>query len=43
MDDALRADYRRRGLARTRERFAWPVVARAHLDFFDALVEGRAG
>jgi phosphatidylinositol alpha-1,6-mannosyltransferase len=36
------ADERRRlaaaGLDRARTRFAWPVVARAHLEFFDALL-----
>ena len=31
-----------RGIARVRERFAWPVVARQHLDFFDSLVAGPA-
>jgi len=32
------------GIARARTGFAWPVVARQHLDFFDALVEsGAAG
>jgi glycosyltransferase involved in cell wall biosynthesis len=30
------------GVARARERFAWPVVARQHLDFFDALVDSHA-
>jgi glycosyltransferase involved in cell wall biosynthesis len=27
-----------RGLARARERYGWPVVARAHLDFFDEIL-----
>ena len=31
-----------RGLVRVRERFAWPVVAKTHLDFFDSLVAGTA-
>jgi glycosyltransferase involved in cell wall biosynthesis len=31
-----------RGLARVRERFAWPIVARQHLDFFECLVSGPA-
>lgn len=39
-------DERRRlaaaGFARARTRFAWPIVARAHLTFFDALLERRA-
>ena len=30
------------GLDRARTRFAWPIVARAHLAFFDALLERRA-
>lgn len=43
--DALLADERARaglaeaGIARARERFAWPVVARQHLEFFDLLME----
>jgi glycosyltransferase involved in cell wall biosynthesis len=42
--DALLGDAARRrrlseaGLARARREFAWPVVARRHLDFFDTLV-----
>jgi phosphatidylinositol alpha-1,6-mannosyltransferase len=35
--DALRRDYSERGRARAEARFAWPVVARAHLAFFGAL------
>jgi glycosyltransferase involved in cell wall biosynthesis len=31
-----------RGLERAHSHYAWPVVARAHLDFFAALREGRA-
>lgn len=43
LDDLLADEDRRRelsarGLARARERYAWPVVARAHLDFFDELL-----
>jgi phosphatidyl-myo-inositol dimannoside synthase len=30
-----------RGIERARTFFAWPVVARRHLEFFDALLEGR--
>jgi phosphatidylinositol alpha-1,6-mannosyltransferase len=33
-DAAMRADLARRGLDRARTEFAWPVVARRHLDFF---------
>ena len=40
------ADPETRGLMsarhRARHHFAWPVVARRHLDFFDALLEARA-
>lgn len=32
----------KRGVERARAYFAWPVVAKRHLDFFDALVDGRA-
>jgi glycosyltransferase involved in cell wall biosynthesis len=41
--DALLGDASRRrrlaeaGLSRVRREFAWPVVARRHLDFFDTL------
>jgi phosphatidyl-myo-inositol dimannoside synthase len=34
----LREDLGRRGLARARARFAWPVVAEAHLAFFEELL-----
>ena len=33
-DATARRDYAAKGLARARERFAWPVIARAHLDWF---------
>jgi glycosyltransferase involved in cell wall biosynthesis len=33
-DSATRAELARRGLDRARTEFAWPVVARRHLDFF---------
>lgn len=32
-----------RGLERVRCRFAWPIVARAHLEFFELLMDGRRG
>jgi phosphatidylinositol alpha-1,6-mannosyltransferase len=41
-DEALLRDRAARGRARAQERFAWPVVARAHLAFFEMLTEGRA-
>jgi glycosyltransferase involved in cell wall biosynthesis len=37
---AQRDDLRRRGLERARD-FAWPVIARRHLAFFDELLEQR--
>ena len=37
-DAALRRDYTVRGLARARDRFAWPVIARAHLDWFEQVL-----
>jgi glycosyltransferase involved in cell wall biosynthesis len=36
-DPAARDELARRGLERARTRFAWPVVARAHLEFFEDL------
>jgi glycosyltransferase involved in cell wall biosynthesis len=41
-DDAARRTHAARGLERAQARFAWPVVARAHLAFFEMLTEGRA-
>ena len=41
-DSSVRRDLAARGSARVRDRFAWPVVARAHLDFFEALIGGAA-
>jgi phosphatidyl-myo-inositol dimannoside synthase len=37
----LRRDLADRGLRRARLEFAWPVVARRHLEFFDDVVAGR--
>ncbi len=37
-DHAARADLAARGTARAHERYAWPVVARAHLAFFESLL-----
>jgi glycosyltransferase involved in cell wall biosynthesis len=36
---AWRAELAARGLERSRSVFAWPVVARRHLDFFTELLE----
>jgi glycosyltransferase involved in cell wall biosynthesis len=41
-DESLRDDLRARGLARVHERFTWPVVARAHLAFFNDLMDGHS-
>ena len=41
-DDALRRDFRARGIVRVHERFTWPVVARAHLAFFNDLMDGTS-
>ena len=39
LEDAdLRRDLSARGLARAHEKYAWPVVARAHLAFFEELL-----
>jgi glycosyltransferase involved in cell wall biosynthesis len=40
-DDAVLREHGARGLDRAHARFAWPVVARAHLAFFETLMEGR--
>jgi glycosyltransferase involved in cell wall biosynthesis len=37
-DDALRVDLSSRGRARAEEQFAWPVIARQHLEFFEELL-----
>jgi glycosyltransferase involved in cell wall biosynthesis len=37
-DAATRRDYAAKGLARARERFAWPVIARAHVDWFEEIL-----
>jgi len=38
-DGAYRGEFTARGLERVRTRYSWPVVARAHLDFFETLLE----
>jgi glycosyltransferase involved in cell wall biosynthesis len=37
-DAKARADLQSRGLARAHEKYAWPIVARAHLSFFEELL-----
>lgn len=39
-DPARRRELAQRGRGRAETRFAWPVVARAHLDFFEAVLGG---
>jgi len=39
-DAALRNDFGQRGRTRALEHFAWPVIARAHIDFFEELLAG---
>ena len=41
-DERRRAELGERGLARARREYAWPVVARAYLDFFAELCDRRA-
>jgi glycosyltransferase involved in cell wall biosynthesis len=41
VDEAARRMYAQRGLARAQARFTWPIAARQHLEFFDALTDGR--
>jgi glycosyltransferase involved in cell wall biosynthesis len=41
-DEELRADLARRGRQRAVEHFAWQVIARQHLEFFDEIVDRRA-
>lgn len=36
-----RAELADRGLERARATFAWPIIARRHLDFFSELLDGR--
>ena len=40
---ALRQEFRRRGLARARDHYDWPVVARRHLDFFQERLDAPRG
>ncbi len=39
-DRTKRDDLSARGIARARDEFAWPVVARRHLDFFESVAGG---
>jgi glycosyltransferase involved in cell wall biosynthesis len=40
-DEPLRADLAQRGRTRAVEYFAWPVIAREHLEFFEQILRGR--
>jgi hypothetical protein len=40
-DAAARRELADRGLRRARTEFAWPIVARRHLGFFDELTGTR--
>jgi len=40
-DPRARHELAERGVERACARFAWPIVARQHLSFFEALLEGR--
>ena len=41
-DEQTRRECGARGRDRARSRFAWPVVARAHLAFFESVIEGSS-
>jgi phosphatidylinositol alpha-1,6-mannosyltransferase len=41
-DEQARRERGARGRDRARSRFAWPVVARAHLAFFESVIEGSS-
>jgi glycosyltransferase involved in cell wall biosynthesis len=40
-DATQRAEFARRGLDRAHSRYAWSVVARQHLEFFDSILDGE--
>ena len=40
-DDRRRRELGERGLVRARQEFAWPVVARRYLDFFESILASR--
>ncbi|HKQ99112.1 MAG TPA: glycosyltransferase family 4 protein [Pyrinomonadaceae bacterium] len=40
-DAPRRAELSKRGLERARTTYAWPVIARRHLDFFDELLDSK--
>jgi glycosyltransferase involved in cell wall biosynthesis len=42
-DDELRRNLSERGRHRVETKFAWPIVAREHLDFFETLLASRSG
>ncbi len=40
-DETLRADLSQRGRVRAVDHFAWPVIARRHIDFFEQILAGE--
>jgi glycosyltransferase involved in cell wall biosynthesis len=40
-DQAFRAELASRGLQRAQDEFAWPIVARRYLEFFDSILESK--
>jgi hypothetical protein len=42
MERARRCELARRGRERAETTYAWPVVARQHIDFFERVIAGRA-
>jgi glycosyltransferase involved in cell wall biosynthesis len=40
---ARRRELSARGIARAQDTYAWPIIARGHLDFFAELLDGSAG
>jgi glycosyltransferase involved in cell wall biosynthesis len=42
-DDSLRAHLSQRGRLRALKHFAWSVIAREHLEFFEEILRGKAG
>jgi glycosyltransferase involved in cell wall biosynthesis len=39
---AARSELSRKGIERARSEYAWPIVARNHLEFFSQLLDGSA-
>jgi glycosyltransferase involved in cell wall biosynthesis len=41
LDESLRAELSAKGRQRAAEHFAWPVIARKHLEFFEEILAGK--